>query len=410
MYVELAILASFVFIYSLFAGRIERTVISGPIVFVLVGFLLGLSGLSLFKGGAGSGELRVLADLTLALILFNDAANADLSVLRHQLRIPTRMLLFGLPGVIALGFGFALLMFDALSIYEAAILATMLAATDAALGKAVISNKAVPPRIREGLNIESGMNDGICVPILLFFIALSVVSEGSGHSSSAMSLVAQELGIGMAVGMGLALFAAILLRWCWKQGWVCGIWIQVTIVGLALASFSIAQSLHGSGYIAAFTGGLLFGSIAKEHTHKLVSAAEGIAETLALVTWLLFGAIVIGPALKLFDWNVFLYALLSLTVIRIVPIYLSLAGLGESVSSRLFLGWFGPRGLASIVFAIMVMNAGVPHAKYLVIVVVCTVFLSLIAHGLSAMPLARWIGKKETALDRTHADQEAGGR
>jgi NhaP-type Na+/H+ or K+/H+ antiporter len=409
MYVELAILAFFVFIYSLFAGRIERTVISGPIVFVLVGFLLGQSGLGWLKGGASSGELRVLADLTLALILFIDAANADLSVLRHQLRIPSRMLLLGLPGTIALGFGFALLMFDVLSIYEAAILATMLAATDAALGKAVISNKAVPPRIREGLNIESGMNDGICVPILLFFIALSVVGEGSGHSSSAMSLVAQELGIGMAVGMGLALFAAILLRWCWKQGWVSGVWIQVTIVGLALASFSIAQSLHGSGYIAAFTGGLLFGSIAKEHTHKLVLAAEGIAETLALVTWLLFGAIVIGPVLKLIDWNVLLYALLSLTVIRIVPIYLSLAGLGESVSSRLFLGWFGPRGLASIVFAIMVMNAGVPHANYLVIVVVCTVFLSLIAHGLSAMPLARWIGKKETALDRTHADQEAGG-
>jgi NhaP-type Na+/H+ or K+/H+ antiporter len=304
------------------------------------------------------------------------------------------MLLIGLPGAIVLGFGFAVLMFDALSLYEAAILATMLAATDAALGKAVITNPAVPARIREGLNIESGLNDGICVPILLFFIALAVSGKG-GHSSSALALLVQELGIGMAVGMGLALFGAVLMRWCSKQGWVTDIWMQVTLVGLAIASFSIAQSLHGSGYIAAFTGGLLFGHIAKEQIHKLVLAAEGLGETLALLTWLLFGAMVIGPAFNLFSWEVVAYALLSLTVIRIVPIFLSLSGSGESISSRLFLGWFGPRGLASVVFAIIVVNAGVPNAKFLTLIVICTVFLSLIAHGISANPLAKWIGKKE---------------
>jgi len=161
MYSELAILALFVFLYSMIAGRIERSVISGPMVFVVVGFLLGPSGFGWLKGDASSADLRTLADLTLALILFIDAANADMSVLKRQLRIPSRMLLIGLPGVIALGFGFAVLMFDGISIYSAAILATMLAATDAALGKAVITNKAVPARIREGLNVESGLNDGI---------------------------------------------------------------------------------------------------------------------------------------------------------------------------------------------------------------------------------------------------------
>jgi NhaP-type Na+/H+ or K+/H+ antiporter len=210
-------------------------------------------------------------------------------------------------------------------------------------------------------------------------------------------LVAQELGIGMAVGLGLALVAATLLRWCWKQGWVTEIWMQVTVVALAIASFTIAQSLHGSGYIAAFTGGLLFGYLAKDATHKLVLAAEGVGETLALVTWLLFGAMVIGPAFKLFDWEVVVYALLSLTVIRVVPIFLSLTGSGENVASRLFLGWFGPRGLASIVFAIIVINAEVPGGEFLALVVICTVFLSLVAHGISANPLAKWIGRKEDA-------------
>ena len=395
MYVELAILALFIFVYSMVAGRIERSAISGPMVFVVAGFLIGPFGFGWLNGDATSSDLRTMADLTLALILFIDAANADMSVLKRQFRIPSRMLLLGLPGVIALGFGLAVLMFDGLSLYEAAILATMLAATDAALGKAVITNKAVPARIREGLNVESGLNDGICVPILLFFIALSVGEGHGGESVSAIALVAEEIGIGMAVGMGLALVGTYLLRWCWKQGWVTEIWMQVTVVGLAIASFAIAQSLHGSGYIAAFTGGMLFGYLAKDATHKLVLAAEGTGETLALVTWMLFGAMVIGPAFQAFSWEVVVYALLSLTVIRVVPIFLSLGGLGESVSSRLFLGWFGPRGLASIVFAIIVINAEVPGGELLALVVICTVFMSLVAHGISANPLAKWLGKKE---------------
>lgn len=395
MYIELAILALFVFIYSVVAGRVERSVISGPMVFVVAGFVMGPFGLGWFDGDNTKDDFRLFADLTLALILFLDASNANLSVLKRQFRIPERMLLLGLPGVIALGFGLAVLMFDGLSLYEAAILATMLAATDAALGKAVITNEAVPARIREGLNVESGLNDGICVPILLFFIALAVSGEHGDSEASAMALIAQEIGIGMAVGMGLAYAGTLLLRWCFKQGWVTEIWMQVTVVALAIAAFAVAQSLHGSGYIAAFTGGLLFGYMAKDDTHKLVLAAEGTGETLALVTWMLFGAMVIGPALKVFSWEIVVYALLSLTVIRIVPVFLSLTGLGETVSNRLFLGWFGPRGLASIVFAIIVINAEVPNAEFLALVVICTVFLSLIAHGITANPMAKWLGKKE---------------
>jgi NhaP-type Na+/H+ or K+/H+ antiporter len=364
-------------------------------VFVVAGFLMGPFGFGWLKGDATSSGLRTLADLTLALILFHDAANADMSILKRHFRIPSRMLLLGLPGVIALGFGLAVLMFDGLTLYEAAILATMLAATDAALGKAVITNKAVPARIREGLNVESGLNDGICVPIVLFFIALSIGGAHGESEATALALVAQELGIGMAVGLSLALIGAFLLRWCIKQGWVTKIWMQVTVVGLAIASFAAAQSLHGSGYIAAFTGGMLFGFMAKDAAHKLVLAAEATGETLALVTWMLFGAMVIGPAFKQFSWDVVVYALLSLTVIRVVPIFLSLARTGESVSSRLFLGWFGPRGLASIVFAIIVINAEVPGGEFLALVVICTVFLSLVAHGVTARPLAKWIGRKE---------------
>jgi NhaP-type Na+/H+ or K+/H+ antiporter len=396
MYIELAVLALFIFSYSLVAGRVERAAASGPIVFVIAGLLMGPLGLGWFDGSVSNTGLRVLADLTLALILFIDAANADLGVLKRQFRLPSRMLLFGLPGVIFLGTLTAALLFDTLSLFEAAILGTMLAATDAALGKAVVTNKAVPTQVREGLNIESGLNDGLCVPILFVFIALAIGSGAEGGSTTfALKLVAEELGIGLVVGLGLTAIGTWAFRWCRDKGWVTDIWKQVTVVALAIACFSVAQSLHGSGYIAAFTGGLLFGFKARDATHRLVLAAEGTGETLALMTWFVFGAAVIGQSVEYFTWEMLVYALLSLTVIRMLPIYLSLSGTGESASSKLFLGWFGPRGLASIVFAIIVINKGVPEGKFIAMVVVLTVFLSLVAHGVSANPLARLLGQKE---------------
>ena len=394
MYLELGILALFVFCYSLVAGRVERAAASGPIVFVVSGFIMGPMVIGWFNGDVSRDGIKVLADLTLALILFIDAANADFSVLKKQLRIPSRMLLVGLPGVIFLGTLTAAVLFDSLSLLEAAILGTMLAATDAALGKAVVTNKAVPNQIREGLNLESGLNDGLCVPILFLFIALELGNvEGSG-TMHALSLVVQELGIGLVVGLGLTAVGAKAFKWCTEKGWVTEIWRQVIVVALSIACFSVAQSLHGSGYIAAFVGGLLFGYITKDATHKLVLAAEGVGETLALTTWFVFGAGVIGQCFQAFTWEMVIYAFLSLTVIRMLPIFLSLSGTAENVDSKLFLGWFGPRGLASIVFAIIVLNRGVPNAKFLAMVVVLTVFSSLVAHGISANPLSAAIGAR----------------
>ena len=396
MYVELAVLSLFVFCYSLVAGRVDRMAMSGPIIFVIAGFLMGPLGFGWFHDDVTNIELRVFADLTLALILFIDAANADLSILKRHMRIPSRMLLFGLPGVIALGTALAALLFSGLTLFEAAILGTMLAATDAALGKAVITNENVPAKIREGLNFESGMNDGLCVPILLVFIALASGTAGEGSSTMlALRLVAQELGIGLVVGVGLAAIGAWLMRRCSERGWTTEIWQQVTVVGLAIACFTVAQSLHGSGYIAAFVGGIVFGYKAKEETHKLVLAAEGTGEALALVTWMLFGSAVIGQVFEFFTWQVVVYALLSLTVVRMLPVFFCLSGTGEDTRSRLFLGWFGPRGLASIVFAIIVMNENLPGGNLLALVVVCTVFFSLIAHGISAKPLAKMMTGRE---------------
>lgn len=396
MYIEVAVLALFTFLYSVIAGRLEKLPISGPIVFVVVGSLLGPMGFGLFKDDVSQIEFRMLVDLTLALILFIDASNADMSILRRQWKIPSRMLAIGLPGAIGLGIVAGAWLLDGLTIIEAAILATMLAATDAALGKAVVSNEAVPIRLREGLNCESGLNDGLCVPILLVFIALAHGAEGGG-ASMALELVATELGIGMAVGLGISAIGAWSLRKAAALEWVSPIWMQISVPALAITCFAVAQSMHGSGYIAAFTGGLLFGHLAKGATHKLVIAGEGVSESMAMLTWLIFGTAVIGQSIQHFTIEIIGYSILSLTIVRMLPMFLAMAGSGESTSSKLFLGWFGPRGLASLVFAIMVINENLPGGSLIATVVTCTVGMSLVLHGITANPLANWIAGKQDA-------------
>jgi len=402
MYTNLAVLAIFALFYSLVAGRLERTPISGPIVFLSFGLLAGPLGLGWLELDVDNHGLRVLADMTLALVLFIDAANANKSVLRKHAAIPIRMLLFGLPMTIALGMVTGMWLFDQLGFWELAVLATMLTATDAALGKAVITNKAVPARIREGLNVESGLNDGICVPLLFVFI---ILAEASGVEDSSASLVLtymlHEIGIGLVVGLSLTALATWLMKACWERGWITEVWELLPVITLAIICFTVAQSLGGSGYIAAFAGGILFGMLTGRKTHKLVLHAEGLADTLAMITWIIVGAVVIHRVYQLISWEAVLYAVLSLTVIRMLPVFLSLTGTGEKIESKLFLGWFGPRGFASIVFGIIVLNTTLPGAHQMAIVVVCTILLSALAHGLTANPLASLLATRAAKQERT---------
>ncbi len=390
MYEDLALLAGFVLLYSTVAGGIERTWVSGPIVFTVFGVLIGPAGFDLLAFEAGGEALRNLAEMTLALVLFTDAAGADLGVLRRAAQLPVRLLLIGLPLTIVLGYLAGLLLNVNLSALEVALVATMLAPTDAALGKAVVTNAAVPDDVRQGLNVESGLNDGICVPILFVFLALA---QQAGPDAQpwrlALGLVAGELGIGLAVGVLLTGAAVQLLKFAARHHWVTATWLQIPVVALALTCFATAQLLGGSGFIAAFTGGLLFGYLAREHRKMLLRAAEGTGDTFALITWVIFGSLVVGQAVGYFSWRLALYAVLSLTLIRMLPVFLSLTGTGMNAESKLFIGWFGPRGLASIVFAVIVLNANLPNSGRMAMVVACTVILSILLHGVTANPWAR---------------------
>lgn len=388
MYIGLACFAVLVFSYSLISEKVARLSLSGPIVFVATGTLLGPFGLNWFSPAPDSVNGKALIDVTLALFLFVDAASADLGVLRKNWKIPGRMLLIGLPASICLGALAASWLLPSLSLYEASMLGTMLAATDAALGKAVVTNQSVPHHLREGLSAESGLNDGLCVPVLLLFIALEqgVAVSGGGL---ALELLTEELGIGFLVGAVIAFVAAKAIVRARAANWLGDVWQRTSVPALALLVFAVAQLLHGSGYIAAFVGGLCFRATMKEDPHSLIVPAEGLGEVMAMFAWILFGLMLVPAALPFITWVEVLYAVLSLTVIRMLPIMLSLQGSGEQMQGRVFLAWFGPRGLASLAFATMVWSADIPAAGTLVSVTILTVVMSLVVHGMSARPFAR---------------------
>ena len=249
MYAEIFLIATFIFLYSVVGGRLQQTLLNGAVVYTGFGLLFGALGLGLLTLNVKAEGLRTLAEFALALVLFTDSANANLLELKHSYRIPLKLLLIGLPLTIALGYAFGVLLFDNLSVWEIAIIATMLAPTDAALGKAVVSNQVVPAKIREGLNVESGLNDGICVPVLLVFIALAT-NKGGDQSASMLALdtITEVIGIGFVVGIGMTMLATWLLAFCASRHWMTESWQQLPVPALAVSCFALAQALGGSGF------------------------------------------------------------------------------------------------------------------------------------------------------------------
>jgi NhaP-type Na+/H+ or K+/H+ antiporter len=399
MYETLVVLALFVLLYSSVAGAVERTWISGPIVFTCFGLLIGPVGFDLLAWETGGELIRSLAEVTLAIMLFTDAAAAHVEVLKKFRGIPVRLLFIGLPLTIAFGFGVGVLLIDSSSLFATAVLAAILAPTDAALGKAVVTNELVPDEIRQSLNVESGLNDGICVPVLLLFLALALDKVGDdGPIPLALSLVVEEIGIGLAVGLVLTFAAVRLLKIALARRWLTHTWMQIPIIALALSCFAVAQQLGGSGFIAAFSGGLLMAfmdtHLSRKVKEEFLLASEGTGDTLALITWVIFGSALVGYAIGNFSWMILLYSFLSLTVIRMLPVFLCLAKSGIDTEGKLFIGWFGPRGLASIVFTVMVVSSGLPDGGLFAMTVTCTIMLSIVAHGITANPWARAYGKR----------------
>ena len=395
----LLIIMAMIFIWGIGSGRLERADLTAPIVFVAVGGLLAVSGL--VDAPSAPEKLRPLVEVTLVWVLFSDAAGVPLGRVRRDLGRYVRLLAIGLPLTVLAGWALAYWFFPDLGIWLALLVAAALAPTDADLGLPVVTNPAVPAGVRELITVESGLNDGVVTPVVMFALAGAASAEGAKGAPGLGEALA-ELGIGLIVGAAVGLAGGWLLRWSRRRAWAAEEFAGIAVLALALVTYLAAVGVHGNGFVAAFCGGLAFGAAAGPRGPAELVFLEQASGLVSLLVWLAFGALAIPIVVDGADVVVVLYAILSLTVVRMAPVALACLGTGIDRTTVLFVGWFGPRGLASLVFALLALEELGATAEKAVAVIGATVLISVLAHGLTAGPLATRYGRtRESAPARS---------
>jgi sodium/hydrogen antiporter len=396
------------------SGLLARYNATGPVVFVTAGYLLCNPSWGPLPVNVEASGLHLAAEAALGLVLFSDAARIDLGDLRRDVWLPGRLLAVGLVLSIMLGGFAAAWLIVGLPWALAGFVGAALAPTDAALSVAVIEDDRISIRLRRALNVESGLNDGIATPIVVMLIAIAAVQIGATSESSAFEAGAAvtDLATGIVAGASIGFFAASAISAAGRRRWIATGGRRLATLATAVSAFSAAVALGGNGFVAAFAAGIAFGAALDRDVVDLEDAGQlpdlG-GELLALVVWFLFGATLVPIAFGHLDLPMFGYALLSLTVVRMVPVGIAMVRSGLDRPSVLFLGWFGPRGLASVVFALIAVEEFGENAEVVgraVAAVSLTVLLSVLLHGISAGPF----GRRFVQLQRSDAAGEVGPR
>lgn len=381
--------------------RIQNTIITLPMIYTFFGIVLGGLVLNVIPLTPEDGLIELIAELTLVIVLATDASRIDLRGLFRDHNLPTRLLGIGLPLTMIFGTIAAVLIFTDLNFWEAAILGVILSPTDASLGQSVVSNPKVPVRIRQTLNIESGLNDGIALPFLLLAIALAD-SEVLFHNPFEFLLsVLVQIALGIAAGLVVGYLGTKFVQWGRSSGWMSRNYQKISSLALILLAYGLAEVIGGNGFIAAFCFGLTSSNFAgKEEIEDLYEYAEIEVTILMLLTFTLFGAVMLPPAIEALNPEIVLYAVLSLTLVRMVSVAISMVGEKVRLLTTLFLGWFGPRGIASILYIFIVLESeSLPGLQLIYSVVMITVLFSIYAHGITASPLSNRYGSGIEAVD-----------
>ena len=391
----LVVVAATFLVWSLIVARVERWNLTAPMFFVIVGFSLMHWPFHVEALHLGSTAIREVAEITLAVVLFGDAARVSVKDLRHDAAVPTRLLTIGLPLSMALGTVLAHLLLPGVGWWVCAVVGAAVAPTDAALGAAIVDDERVPERIRRILNVESGLNDGIATPFVKFFLVAAVVGTSLETSSSGRAVV--ELVVGAVGGVLIGAAGGWLLVRARAAGWTTASTTALGVTALALVAYAACIEAGGNGFVAAFVAGLAYGTITRHADEAALEFTHESGQLLSMVVWFLFGAVML-PALAEATWHDIVFALVALTVARMVPVALALLGTGFDRATIVVLGWFGPRGLASVVFALLAYESLAPgDGLRVVTVITATVLFSVVLHGASAAP----VGKRYGA---THSD------
>jgi NhaP-type Na+/H+ or K+/H+ antiporter len=391
-----AVIAGLVFAWAVLSGVLARRNVTGPLVFAVAGYLLANPSWGSIHLDIDSSTIHVTAEITLALLLYSDAARVNLHELRRDVSVPVRLLGIGFPLSVIAGAIIAAALFD-LPWGVAAFLGAALAPTDAALSLQVINDTRIPIRLRRSLNVESGLNDGIATPIVSVTLAVAASQLGVVNESVAIELgtALRALVVGIAIGAATGIGGALAINHAAHRNWIAPGGRRLSALALALIALTATLAADGNGFIAAFVAGAAFGAVANrdvidlEHVNEL---PELVGEVLGLVVWFLFGAALLPVALDHASVRIVFYTVLSLTVVRMVPVGLSMLGAGLDRPTTLFLAWFGPRGLASIIFAILALEqlGDRPGAVDTAIATIATtVAASVLLHGITAGPGGR---------------------
>jgi NhaP-type Na+/H+ or K+/H+ antiporter len=393
----IAVVALLVLGWAAVSGALARHDITGPFVFAVAGYLLANPDWGPLTVDVDATSVHIVAEVTLALVLFSDAVRVNLAELRRDLAIPVRLLGIGLVLSVMLGGLLAGWILAGVPWALAGFVGAALAPTDAALSVEVINDERIPLRLRRALNVESGLNDGIATPIVVFMLAVAASQLGIVSESVSLEIgtALRQLGGGIITGIGVGLGGAVLISTAARRGWIISGARRLATLAVAVAAFAVALAFDTNGFLAAFVAGIAFGAMLDE---KVVDREEAIelpalcGELLALVVWFLFGATLVPLAVEELDGRAVLYALASLTVIRMLPVALSLVRSGLDWPSVIFIGWFGPRGLASVVFALLAieqLGETSLEVRRAVATVGLTVLLSVVLHGITARPGGR---------------------
>ena len=386
-----------IFFYSIISRVLGRTIITGPILFTTAGILVPLFSPISLEIKESLKFLLFIAEMGLVLLLFTDASKINLISLRSIRNLPIRLLSTGMLLTIFLGAMAAMIVFPNLSIWEAGILAAILAPTDAGLGQVIVSSPRVPVRIRNALNVEAGLNDGMSVPFMMFFIA--VAQTGSMGGGVLKSFLIEQLGFGVLIGLGIGLLGGWLLGWAHKKGWMAESLEQLGLVALPLLSMIFSEPTGASMFIVAFVAGMATQVGFKEVGEHSVEFTEGWGQLFNLFVFFFLG-LMIPRAWDKFGASLLVYAALSLTIVRMLPVAIALIGTRLNKATVLFMGWFGPRGLASIVLGLVYLEqeANLPGEPTIRLAVMLTVLCSIFAHGFSALPGIGFYSKRVSKL------------
>ncbi len=384
--------AVFALCFSMIARRLTATVLTAPMLFIGFGYLM--SGMDILPDRQAEAMLHVVAEVALILLLFLDAAQIDFRALQRQHVWPVRMLALGLPLAIAIGTLAAWPFLPGWPLVAVILVAAVLAPTDAALGQTVVSNPIVPERARRALTVESGLNDGLALPIILLLASMTAMMADTNNSVWIWFGV-KQLVLGPAVGAAAGLVGGALLLRAKAYELTSETYEGIGAIALAGAAYLGAVAIGGNGFIAAFVAGLAFGNVVQGKCKFIYEFTESEGQLLSWGAFLLIGLVLVPDAVAKLTPEILTVILLSLFVVRPLAIWLSLHGTDASPSTRLFFGWFGPRGLATALFALLVVKQ-IDHTlgEQVLTLAVNAVWISALLHGLSALPGSKWYASR----------------